>query len=66
MVGLAFQLCKSTAATALDDYVAIPDFDYFYAQIVIASFDFSTLTRDYVLELTSQNWRNSAEVDRVL
>ena len=66
MVGLCSLLCESAAATALDDYLAITDFNYSYAQVGGASFDFSTLTRGYTLELTSQSWRNLAEVDRVL
>jgi PhoPQ-activated pathogenicity-related protein len=64
--GLFSILPKPAAGTALDDYVAIPDSNYSYVQVVDSDFEWSTLTSGYILELTSQGWRNSTEVDRVL
>lgn len=64
--GLFFVFPESAAGTALDDYVAIPDSNYSYVQVGEASFDPSTFTSGYILELTSQGWRDSTEVDRVL
>ncbi|MHC4638401.1 MAG: PhoPQ-activated protein PqaA family protein [Planctomycetota bacterium] len=61
-----FFITSSSSGTALDDYVFTPDANYSYVQIGSDSFDFSTFTRGYVLELTSQGWRDSSEVDRVL
>jgi PhoPQ-activated pathogenicity-related protein len=52
-------------ATALDDYVAAPDSSYSYTRIS-SSFDLTTFTNAHILRLTSQSWRNSAEVDHVL
>jgi len=52
--------------TALDDYVAAPDYHFSFAQVGGSSFDWSTLTRGYVLELTSQGWRDPSEVDRFI
>ena len=57
---------KLATGTALDDYVAAPDSNYSYVQIGDPSFDLSTLTRGYTLELTSQGWRDSSEVDSVI
>jgi PhoPQ-activated pathogenicity-related protein len=52
--------------TALDDYVAAPDANYSYVQVGAGAFDWSTFTTGYVLELTSQCWRDSSEVDHVI
>ncbi len=50
-------------ATALDDYVAAPDTNYRYSLA-------GTITglghTAYVLDMTSQSWRSSTEVDRTL
>lgn len=56
-----------TFGTALDDYVALPDPSYGYTQYGSSIYDGSPLfggtgTRAYILELTSQSWRSSAEV----
>ncbi|MHC4619999.1 MAG: PhoPQ-activated protein PqaA family protein [Planctomycetota bacterium] len=64
--GLFFVFPEPAGGTALDDYVALPDSNYYYVQVGQASFDLSTFTRGYTLELTSQGWRDSTEVDRVL
>ena len=47
--------------TALDRYIAAPDPSYQYKLLSTAVGDASTA---YVLEMTSQQWRTSAEVDR--
>lgn len=52
--------------TALDDCVAAPDANYSYVQVGGSSFDWSTFTTAYVLELTSQGWRDYSEVDHVI
>lgn len=69
-LALIFLFCigfsVSAKATALDDYITAPDSNYSFVQVGSSSFDFSTLTRGYVLELTSQAWRDSSEVDRVV
>ena len=49
--------------TALDDYVATSDANYSYTQ-VSGSYDLSTFTEGYVLQLTSQAWRDGSEVDQ--
>ena len=49
--------------TALDDYVAAPDAHYTFSQVGSSSYDGSTYTTGYVLDLTSQAWRTEAEVD---
>jgi PhoPQ-activated pathogenicity-related protein len=66
VLGLLCVFCGSAGGTALDDYVAEPDSNYSYVQVGEDSFDWGTLTRGYTLELTSQVWRNSSEVDRVV
>ena len=53
-------------ATALDDYVAMTDSHYFYEQVGDAVYDGDTFTRGYILDLTSQAWRESSEVDHVI
>ena len=63
---LLFVFPESAAGTALDDYVAIPDSNYSYVQVGDTSFDLFTFTSGYTLELTSQGWRDSTEVDRVV
>jgi len=52
-------------ATPLDDYVFAPDPNFEFT-LVNSAFDWSTLTRGYTLDLTSQKWRSPSEVDRVL
>lgn len=60
---LAFSLLSATLfATALDDYVAVPDSAYSWSQNGSGSFDLSTLTTGYTLQLYSQQWRDSSEV----
>ncbi len=49
------------AATALDDYVAVPDSHYTFSQV--GSPSQTTLTTSYVVDLTSQAWRTETEVD---
>jgi PhoPQ-activated pathogenicity-related protein len=49
--------------TALDDYVAAPDFNYSYVEVDSAS---DLLTSAYTLELISQGWRDSSEVTPVV
>lgn len=49
--------------TALDRYVAQPDAAYSYRRVAtVAGFGYTA----HILELTSQNWRSAAEVDRTL
>jgi PhoPQ-activated pathogenicity-related protein len=60
---LAFLLMPAAlSATALDDYVALPDSAYSWSQVGSGSFDLSTLTTGYTLQLYSQQWRSSSEV----
>jgi len=61
-----FSICTAAHATALDDYVAKPDANYTYVQVSPASFDSSTYTNGYVLQLTSQAWRDASAVDHVV
>ena len=61
---LAF--CAAARGTALDDYIAKPDASYSYAQVGPSSVDNSTYTTGYVLQMTSQAWRDASEVDHVL
>lgn len=48
-------------ATALDDYLAVPDPSYAWSQ-VDSRFHLSTFTTAYTLTMTSQTWRSSSEV----
>lgn len=64
--GLVFVFPERSAATALDDYVAFPDSNYSYVQVGDSEFDLFTLSSGYILELTSQAWRDSTEVNHVL
>lgn len=48
-------------ATALDDYLAVPDSQFNYVQVG-SSFDWGTFTQAYTLKLTSQTWRSASEV----
>jgi len=48
-------------STALDDYVATPDPNYTYS---LANTISGTGYTAYVLEMTSQQWRDASEVDR--
>jgi len=59
-------ICAAAHGTALDDYVAKPDASYSYALVSSAGLDKSTYTTGYVLQLTSQAWRDASEVDRVV
>jgi hypothetical protein len=55
-------LCFSAdKQTALDRYVATPDSAYRYQLLSTVKGDGFTM---HVLEMTSQTWRSSAEVDR--
>jgi len=54
-------LVSSAFGTALDDYVKRPDPAYRYELVSKAE---SGLGTGYVLEMVSQTWRSSAEVDR--
>ncbi len=63
-------LCISHVAfsTALDDYVAMPDSNFSWSQYGPSVYDGSpfsgyTGTEAYVLEVTSQAWRQPSEVD---
>jgi PhoPQ-activated pathogenicity-related protein len=47
--------------TSLDRYIATPDPSYRYELANVTKIDGATL---YVLDMTSQTWRSSAEVDR--
>ena len=54
---------RRAGATALDDYVSAPDANYAYNLVNTTSgFGYKA----YVLKMTSQAWRSSAEVDRTL
>ncbi len=60
---------SQTAAfsTALDDYTALPDVSFTFSQYGSSFYDGSplfggTATRAYVLDLTSQSWRDVSEV----
>ncbi len=50
-------------ATALDDYVSFTDPAYAWQQVGSGSFDLSTFTTAYTLDLRSQQWRDAAEVE---
>src|SRR4051812_1253230 len=56
-------LYAAQAQTALDKYVAAPDPNYKYE--LAATIDGEGYTA-FVLDMTSQSWRTSAEVDRTL
>ena len=60
---VCFTLPIPARGTALDDYVAAPDSNYSYVEVDSAS---DLLTTAYTLELTSQGWRNSSEVNPAL
>lgn len=53
-------VCPCLFATALDDYVAIPDPAYDWQHV---SSDNTILTNAYTLDLRSQRWRDVSEVD---
>lgn len=56
-----FDPCSPEGLTALDSYVAAPDASYTWNQVgKIFSREYTT----YVLDMTSQTWLTSAEVDR--
>jgi PhoPQ-activated pathogenicity-related protein len=55
-----FDPCSPNVLTALDSYVAAPDSSYTWNQVrEIGSLQYTT----YVLDMTSQTWLTSAEVD---
>ena len=57
----AVSLPQAVNATALDDYIAAPDSNYGYSVInTVSSIGYTT----YILDMTSQKWRDSNEVDR--
>ena len=58
-------LTPDAIATALDDYVAVYDANFSYIE-KSRSFDWGTLTRGYILEMTSQGWRDPCEVEPVV
>jgi PhoPQ-activated pathogenicity-related protein len=62
-VSFALALCAAPAAerTALDRYVAAPDPSF---QWKLASQRSTDAVSEYVLDMTSQNWRSKSEVDR--
>jgi PhoPQ-activated pathogenicity-related protein len=60
-VGLAGKATGET--TALDDYVAAPDPNYGYVQVDTRVGEGYSI---FVVTMTSQQWRSSEEVDRVL
>ena len=61
--GLLFIITPSASGTALDDYVAAPDTNYSYNLInTISEFGYT----GYILDMTSQKWRTSAEIGRPL
>ncbi len=62
-LAVPFVLSDAAIGTALDDYVAAPDSHYAFSQVGSSSYDGSTYTTGYVLDLTSQAWRTEAEVD---
>jgi len=53
--------CQPGFCTALDDYVAAPDASYSWRLVKTIP---GTGYTGYVLDMTSQTWRTSAEVDR--
>ena len=58
---LVFTLVQVASGTALDDYVAAPDSNYTYhLESIIPGIGYTA----YVLDMNSQQWRSSAEVDR--
>ncbi len=59
---LAVLVSVQAHATALDDYLAVPDSQFSYTQVGNFSYDPFTSTRAYTLKLTSQAWRTSDEV----
>lgn len=58
-------LCISHVAfsTALDDYAAMPDTNFSWSQYGLSKYDGPTFTQAYVLEMTSQAWREPNQVD---
>lgn len=58
-----FMLPIPAIATVLDDYATAPDSNYSYVEIDSES---DLLTSAYTLELTSQGWRDSSEVNPVV
>lgn len=49
-------------ATALDEYVSMPDAAYSWSQVASYGWD-SYFTQAYTLQLSSQQWRTSSEVE---
>lgn len=58
-----FESLPAAVQTSLDSYVAKPDASYNYSLVSTISGPNYT---DYVIELTSQTWRTSAEVDKTV
>ena len=63
VLSLALAVCAATAAqqTALDRYVAAPDPSFRWS---VASQRASDGAVEYVLDMISQNWRTTADIDR--
>jgi len=62
-VAIALLLTASATGTALDDYVARADDSYAFVQVGTPSLDEATQTVGHILDLTSQTWRDTSEVD---
>jgi PhoPQ-activated pathogenicity-related protein len=60
MTALPAQSCY---ATALDDYIALPDGNYSYTAPAFGVLDYATGTRAFNLEMTSQAWREPNQVN---
>lgn len=63
LVFVAILFPQLIVATALDDYIALSDSNYGYSVVDTNSGDVYTT---HVLEMTSQKWRDSNDVDRPL
>ena len=60
---IGVSLSQTIYATALDDYVAAPDSNYSYSIVgTYSGTDYTT----YIIDMTSQKWRDISEVDRPL
>ena len=60
---LVFTMVQVASGTALDDYVAAPDANYTYhLESTIPGIGYTA----YVLDMNSQGWRSSAEVNRTV
>jgi PhoPQ-activated pathogenicity-related protein len=63
LAALVLAAAPLAVGTPLDDYVAAPDSSYRYSVVKTVS---GTGYRAYILEMTSQSWRSTDEVDRTL